>query len=119
MRVKWHAKGGIFTKPTLLGGMNGVGEAGPEAVLPLKRSVLQEIGDRILSSTSVSSRAQTIQPVNNYEFNFTIDGNADEVTMKQTTQQIIDSITKFKMIMLRHGVKQESISPVFLVLKRM
>ncbi len=33
--------------------MNGVGEAGPEAVLPLKRSVLQEIGDRILSSTSV------------------------------------------------------------------
>lgn len=94
LRVKWHAKGGIFTKPTLLGGMNGVGEAGPEAVLPLKRSVLQEIGDRILSSTSVSSRAQTIQPVNNYEFNFTIDGNADEVTMKQTTQQIIDSITK-------------------------
>ncbi len=96
MRVKWHAKGGIFTKPTLLGGMNGVGEAGPEAVLPLKRSVLQEIGDRILSSTSVSSRAQTIQPVNNYEFNFTIDGNADEVTMKQTTQQIIDSITKIQ-----------------------
>ncbi|MDV4914470.1 phage tail tape measure protein [Enterococcus faecium] len=88
--VDWYAKGSVFNSPNII----GVGEAGPEAVLPLKRSVLQEIGDRILSSTSVSSRAQTIQPVNNYEFNFTIDGNADEVTMKQTTQQIIDSITK-------------------------
>ncbi|WP_305879136.1 phage tail tape measure protein [Enterococcus faecium] len=90
--VDWYAKGSVFNSPNII----GVGEAGPEAVLPLKRSVLQEIGDRILSSTSVSSRAQTIQPVNNYEFNFTIDGNADEVTMKQTTQQIIDSITKIQ-----------------------
>lgn len=90
--VDWYAKGSVFNSPNII----GVGEAGPEAVLPLKRSVLQEIGDRILSSTSVSSRAQTVQPVNNYEFNFTIDGNADEVTMKQTTQQIIDSITKIQ-----------------------
>jgi hypothetical protein len=35
--VSWWAKGGIFTKPTLLGGGNGVGEAGPEAVLPIER----------------------------------------------------------------------------------
>ncbi|HFM9394055.1 TPA: phage tail tape measure protein [Enterococcus faecium] len=88
--VDWYAKGSVFNSPNII----GVGESGPEAVLPLKRSVLQEIGDRILSSTSVSSRTQAVQPVNNYEFNFTIDGNADEVTMKQTTQQIIDSITK-------------------------
>ena len=31
--VSWYAKGGIFNRPTLL---SGVGEAGPEAVLPLK-----------------------------------------------------------------------------------
>jgi hypothetical protein len=35
--VDWWAEGGIFTKPTLLGGNNGVGEAGPEAVLPIER----------------------------------------------------------------------------------
>lgn len=38
--VSWYAKGGIFTKPTLLAGNNGisgVGEAGAEAVLPLDR----------------------------------------------------------------------------------
>ena len=34
--IEWYAKGGIFTKPTLLGN-KGVGEAGPEAVLPLNR----------------------------------------------------------------------------------
>lgn len=33
--IKWNAKGGIFKKPTLLAGNQGVGEAGAEAVLPL------------------------------------------------------------------------------------
>lgn len=33
--IKWYKKGGIFNSPTLLGGMNGVGEAGAEAVIPL------------------------------------------------------------------------------------
>jgi len=35
--INWMAEGGIFTKPTLLGGGNGVGEAGKEAVLPLSK----------------------------------------------------------------------------------
>lgn len=37
LSVDWWKQGGIFTKPTLLGGGNGVGEAGAEAVLPLER----------------------------------------------------------------------------------
>lgn len=39
--VEWHKKGGIFNKPTLLqssnGALHGVGEAGPEAILPIER----------------------------------------------------------------------------------
>lgn len=38
--VQWHAKGGIFTKPTLFNtnsGLHGVGEAGAEAILPLDK----------------------------------------------------------------------------------
>ena len=35
--VSWWATGGIFTRPTLLGGNNGVGEKGAEAVLPIER----------------------------------------------------------------------------------
>ena len=33
-KITWHKLGGIFNKPTLLGN-HGVGEAGPEAILPL------------------------------------------------------------------------------------
>ena len=37
--VSWHARGGIFTEPTLLqsvnGGFHGVGDGGPEAIVPL------------------------------------------------------------------------------------
>lgn len=43
LSISWHAKGGIFTKPTLFetaNGLHGVGEAGAEAVLPIK--VLKE-----------------------------------------------------------------------------
>ena len=38
--VEWYKDGGIFTKPTLFNtpyGMKGVGEAGPEAVLPIEK----------------------------------------------------------------------------------
>lgn len=34
--INWHAEGGIFTKPTVLGG-HGFGEAGKEAILPLSK----------------------------------------------------------------------------------
>ena len=37
--IAWHAKGGIFNEPTLLqsanGSLHGVGESGPEAIIPL------------------------------------------------------------------------------------
>lgn len=36
LSIDWYKNGGIFTRPTLLNGGNGVGEAGAEAVLPLK-----------------------------------------------------------------------------------
>ena len=48
MPVKWNAKGAIFNKPTLIGqyggSVQGVGEAGAEAALPidLLRSYIRE-----------------------------------------------------------------------------
>lgn len=38
--ISWNAAGGIFTKPTIFdtaNGLQGVGEAGPEAILPLSK----------------------------------------------------------------------------------
>lgn len=52
--IEWYAKGGILTKPTIFGvnGMNLLagGESGREAVLPLNRETLSQIGRGIAST---------------------------------------------------------------------
>lgn len=54
LSVKWNAKGAIFTQPTIFGmngGMlQGAGEAGPEAALPLNDETLGAIGRGIVGS---------------------------------------------------------------------
>lgn len=50
LSVQWHAKGGIFNKPTIFdtkAGLHGVGEAGAEAIIPLTDEVLGKIGNKI------------------------------------------------------------------------
>ncbi|MEX0415812.1 DUF2207 domain-containing protein [Bacillus sp. C30] len=51
LNIDWRAKGGIFTKPTIFGmnggNLQGAGEAGPEAVLPLNKKTLGDIGEGI------------------------------------------------------------------------
>lgn len=50
-RVGWNAKGGVFSKPTIFdtanAGLQGVGEAGVEAIIPLSPDVLAGIGKGI------------------------------------------------------------------------
>lgn len=56
--IDWYAKGGVFTKPTLFannGGFSGVGEAGPEAALPLNAKTLGGIGKGIVEATGMGS----------------------------------------------------------------
>lgn len=51
--INWNAKGGIFNKPTVFNtsqGLQGVGEAGAEAIIPLKDDVLAKIGKGIAST---------------------------------------------------------------------
>ncbi|EJR68646.1 phage tail tape measure protein, TP901 family, core region [Bacillus cereus VD115] len=52
--VKWNAKGGIFTRPTIFGmhggQLQGAGEAGPEGVLPLNKKTLGAIGEGIAAT---------------------------------------------------------------------
>lgn len=57
--IDWYAKGGVMTKPTLFG-MNGNramvgGEAGAEAILPLNKSTLGEIGQSIANTMNTSN----------------------------------------------------------------
>lgn len=46
--VDWYAKGSVFNAPSII----GVGEAGPEAVLPLNRKTYGAIADGIAGSSS-------------------------------------------------------------------
>lgn len=57
--IEWYAKGGIMTKPTVFG-MNGPnamvgGEAGHEAILPLNKENLSQIGYAIAESSGMSN----------------------------------------------------------------
>ncbi|UQX52283.1 hypothetical protein M5V91_14530 [Cytobacillus pseudoceanisediminis] len=64
--IKWNAKGAIFTQPTIFGmhgGMlQGAGEAGPEAALPLNEETLGAIG-RGIASTMGTRQPMIIQMV--------------------------------------------------------
>ncbi|MED3795872.1 tape measure protein [Lysinibacillus capsici] len=67
--IQWHAKGGVFNKPTLFNtasGMHGVGEAGPEAILPLNERVLGAIGKAIFDAAG-GGRQEPQVIHNNYE----------------------------------------------------
>lgn len=49
LSVDWYANGGLFTQPTLVAGM---GEAGPEAALPLNDKVFSQIAQGIVRNGS-------------------------------------------------------------------
>lgn len=54
-RISWNAVGGIFTKPTILNtraGLQGVGEAGHEAILPLD-SFYNHLDNTIANSNNI------------------------------------------------------------------
>ncbi|BCB04738.1 hypothetical protein KH172YL63_28710 [Bacillus sp. KH172YL63] len=57
--VDWRAKGAIFTKPTIFGQyggrMQGAGDAGPEAALPLNEQTLGDIGKGIAATVGGTS----------------------------------------------------------------
>lgn len=56
--IKWNAKGGIFKQPTIFGASNGqlqgAGEAGPEAVIPLNAKTLGDIGKGIFDAMNIN-----------------------------------------------------------------
>lgn len=59
-KISWNAKGGIFTKPTIFNtanaGLQGVGEAGPEAILPISK--LAGMVNKVIEDREVANLAQ-------------------------------------------------------------
>lgn len=68
INIAWNALGGVFTKPTVLNtsaGLQGFGEAGNEAILPLNERVLGAIGRAIFASTGTTGTGSPT--IYNYE----------------------------------------------------
>ncbi|MGN7117855.1 hypothetical protein [Lysinibacillus odysseyi] len=63
--IKWFAKGGIMTGPTVFGATGNSllagGEAGPEAILPLNERVLGTIGNAMFKASGGQQEPQVIQ----------------------------------------------------------
>ena len=79
--VSWHAKGGIFTGPTLLqsanGSIHGVGEAGPEAIVPLDVLWSKMAEQSARSETILAQQTQILNAIyeeSRKEKNFRVDG---------------------------------------------
>lgn len=83
LNVNWNAKGGIFDKPTIFNtsaGLQGVGEAGPEAILPLNSTTYAGMGKGIADALS-----QMIKPQQNDNNNRPLVLQIDGKTFAQIT----------------------------------
>ena len=97
--IKWNAEGGIFTSPTIFNtanaGLQGVGEAGAEAILPLTPKVLAGIGKGIAQQMTPQSQIVYVQPSPVY-----MDGQLvgeitfDTINSMQYNSASINAITK-------------------------
>ena len=87
MSVKWYKQGGIFTKPTLLGGNSGVGEAGAEAALPL--SELWKQMDKMNNNMIAAVVNGVAEAIGNS--NATIVLQLDGKTLVETTAPLMQS----------------------------
>ena len=88
--VNWYAKGGIFNKPTMFaapGGFNGVGEAGPEAALPLNAKTLGGIGKGIAEATGGLGG-------DTYQITIQVLADTSAQTIKKITDAVSDGITR-------------------------
>jgi tape measure domain-containing protein len=84
-KLNYYANGGVFDRPTLFGG-NGLGvmgEAGPEAVMPLKRDAKGRLGVAGGASTSITN-----------QLSITVNGNADKDTIAEMEQRLATKMTE-------------------------
>lgn len=84
-KISWNAEGAIFTKPFIFGNQ-GVGEAGPEAVLPIEKlsGIMTDTLKTILPKNNIESNRTIV--INNYT---TLDGR---VIAKETKKYTLEDI---------------------------
>lgn len=79
--IQYYANGDIFNKPTAFrhaGGLGVMGEAGPEAVMPLTRGPNGKLGVQVLGSQQTSTAASVVNQVQ-IDVHITNDGASTDV----------------------------------------
>lgn len=75
LAVNWNAEGGVFDEPTIFNtsrGLQGVGEAGPEAILPLNKETYSGMAEGIVEAIGKMTNSNTEQ--NNRPIILQVDG---------------------------------------------
>lgn len=97
--VSWNAKGGIFNGASILGGGQGVGEAGAEAVLPIQhKRYMRPFAHAVGSYLEDKSPTQQSTGGDKYEINF----NQPVVIREDADiQRVVDELERRKKMVQR------------------
>jgi len=97
MKANWNAEGGVFKRPTLFNtknaGLQGVGEAGAEAIIPLRSNVLADIGKGI--SKTMNNAPQNNDNRSTYNISLKVDNmNGTKQDAKVVLKEIVDGVRR-------------------------
>lgn len=96
--ISWNALGGVFNKPTLFNtanaGLQGVGEAGAEAILPLNASTYGGIANGIVKAFGGSFNQQPVaEGDDSIEINFNIEKMvANEQSARELSKMVMSEV---------------------------
>ena len=101
LSIEWYKDGGIFTKPTIFNtpyGMKGVGEAGPEAVLPIDRLEGYIAGaiERTMQVADVQALADAIEDLANRPILLNVNGRTFATATANDTDNVNGLRSTFK-----------------------
>ena len=105
LSVKWYADGAIFAQPTLFNtpyGLKGVGEAGPEAVLPIDKleGYVQNAVEKTMQKTNMSALVNAIEDLANRAIELNINGR----NFATATASDSDSVNGLRNNFLNRGL---------------
>ncbi|WP_434352987.1 phage tail tape measure protein [Psychrobacter sp. HD31] len=93
--VQFYANGGVFDRPTAFGhagGLGVLGEAGPEAVMPLTRGANGKLGVQVYGNKQASQSAGVVNQVQ-IDIRVNNEGASSDVqTTTQDSKQLADSL---------------------------
>lgn len=101
LSIKWNADGTIFTRPTIFNttqGLQGVGEAGPEAVLPIDKleGYIENVIERTMPVLNMQMLADKIEDLANRPVELNINGRQFAYATASDTDSVNGLRSSFK-----------------------